>query len=88
MEKNFALASIPQLLMAGRSKEAYAVFMDAARHDAMLMKQTAAVTGLYLKVQRYENDENDKMDFMDFQKAFNNSLVALSIMFGRYREAW
>ena len=54
----------------------------------MLVKQTAAVTGLYLKVQRYENDENDKMDFMDFQKAFNNSLVALSIMFGRYRDAW
>ena len=88
LEKNAALVSVPQLLMAGRSGEAKAVIADAVRHDMMLVKQTAAVTGLYLKVQRYENDENDKMDFLDFQKAFNNSLVALSIMFGRYRDAW
>lgn len=58
------------------------------RHDAMMARQFVAVTGLYMKVQRYENDENDKMGFIDFQKAFNNGLVWTSILFDRYLESW
>lgn len=61
---------------------------DAMKHDAMLARQAVSVMGLYLKVQRYENDENDKMSFLDFQKAFNNGLVWTSILFDRYLESW
>ena len=88
VEKNSGLVTAMALAKQGRGKEAMATFADAAKYDAMLARQAISVMGLYMKVQRYENDENDKMSFMDFQKAFNNGMVWTSILFDRYLESW
>lgn len=44
--------------------------------------------GIYLKFQKFEKDNQDRMDFQSFNRSFNNSVVALEILYRKHFNAW
>lgn len=69
-------------------KWAKAHMSDFIAYNAMMWKQFAYTTGIYLKFQKYEKDNQDRLSLKEFQYSFNNSLVSLEILLGRHKEAW
>ena len=75
-------------LVSGDLKWAKTHLSDFLSYNAMLAKQYAYVTGVYLKFQKYEKDNQDRLSLEEFQSSFNNSIVAIEILLWKHMEAW
>lgn len=88
IEKESAWIVWMKKLVSGDLKWAKTHMSDFLSYNAMLAKQYAYVTWIYLKFQKYEKDNQDRLSLDEFQSSFNNSIVAIEILLWRHMEAW
>lgn len=88
IEQNSAIWSAIRNIVHWKTSTAVEIMWDVFRYNAMLSKQIAAATAIYLKFQKYEKDDKDRMSAKEFVWNFSNSLVAVEILFWQHYKQW
>lgn len=63
-------------------------FSDWLAFNSILAKNLMYTAGLYLKLEKYEDNPNEHVSIEDFQKSFNNQIVSLEIALEKHITNW